>query len=77
MPEQMYRFIDKTGHCFEDFQTRSDDEWDGEYNDTVGAMLRASNDGKLDFTVGDMMCFKEELEESGNVWGTDFFVKKV
>ncbi|KKM02081.1 hypothetical protein LCGC14_1788030 [marine sediment metagenome] len=77
MAEQMYRFIDKTGHCFEDFQTRSDDEWERKYNDMVGAMLRASNDGKHDFTVGDMMCFKDELEDAGYKWGVDFFCKKV
>lgn len=77
MSEQMYRFIDKTGHCFEDFQERDDDETGKRYNDMVGAMLRASNNGEHNFTVGDMLCFKTELEEAGFVWGTDFFVRKV
>ena len=70
----MYRFIDKSGHCFEDYQEIEDDTL---YHDTVGAMLRVSNDGKHDFSVGDMLCFRDELQDAGFVWGVDFYVRKV
>ena len=77
--ETKYRFIDKSGHCFEDFQKACKGSGGGEdrYRDFVGAMLRASNNGEHDFTVGDMMCFKSELQEAGYKWGTDFFVRKI
>ena len=79
MSEQMYKFIDKTGHCFEDFQDlgNPEDEGDIRYHDNIGAMLRASNNGEHDFSVGDMLVFRDELQEAGYEWGKDFFVKKV
>jgi len=89
MDEQLYIFVDKTGHCFEDFQistsTKDPDEIDellddilpvddGErhYRGYVGAMMRSGHK----FTVGDMMCFKQDLEDAGFKWGKDFYVKK-
>ncbi len=35
--EQRYRFVDKSGHCFEDFQKMGEDEYDKRYHDMVGA----------------------------------------
>lgn len=72
--EQYYLFVDKTGHCFEDFQKQGDDD-NGErrYNDFVGARMRSGRK----FTVGDMMCFRDALTEAGFEWGIDFYVKKV
>lgn len=75
--EQMYRFINKSGHCFEDYQKMGESECDKDYHDSVGAMLRASHDGKHDFSVGDFLCFRDELQEAGFVWGVDFYAKKV
>jgi len=94
--EYEYVFIDKSGHCFEDYQlcskTSPKDEIDkmvdkefgkdtegGEkiYRDKVGAMLRASNNGEHNFSVGDMLVFRDDLVKAGFNWGTDFYVKKV
>jgi hypothetical protein len=69
MGEQEYQFIDKTGHCFEDFQDKDDGSG---YNDRVGAMMR----GGCKFGVGDMLVFKDELIQAGFKWGIDFYVKK-
>lgn len=77
MKDQMYDFVDKTGKCFVSFQKMGEDNIDKRYHDTIGAFLRASNDGKHPFTVGDMMCFKQELIDAGFRWGIDFYVKKV
>lgn len=77
MSEQLYRFVDKSGNCFRSFQLMGEDDCDRRYHDFVGAMLRASNDNKHDFTVGDMMAFKDELIDARFKWGIDFFVKKV
>ena len=72
--EQYYLFVDKTGHCFEDFQTmKVSDEGQGRYLDSVGAWLRSGRK----FTVGDMLCFRDDLEDAGFEWGVDFYVKKV
>lgn len=72
--EQYYLFVDKTGHCFEDFQSMEvDSDCHGRYNDHVGAWLR----GGKKFTVGDMMAFRDDLTQAGFRWGIDFFVKKV
>ena len=71
--EQYYLFVDKTGHCFEDFQEIGNSEWARNYNDLIGAMLRR---GKK-FTVGDMMAFRDDLKQAGFKWGVDFYVKKV
>lgn len=71
--EQYYLFVDKTGHCFEDFQVMGDGECHRNYNDYIGALLRR---GKK-FTVGDMMAFRDDLTQAGFRWGVDFFVKKV
>ena len=73
----MYRFRDVTGKCFESFQKIGEDKIDKRYHDHVGALLRASHYGEHDFTVGDMMVFKEELIEAGFKWGRDFYVKKI
>lgn len=71
--EQYYLFVDKTGSCFESFQEMGDSECERGYNDLVGAWLRAGQK----FTVGDMLCFRDELADAGFKWGIDFFVKKV
>jgi hypothetical protein len=86
--EQKYKFIDKTGHCFEDFQKstkhkqedeidkfldNSDNDGEKFYRDHVGAMLRAGKE----FSVGDMFCFRDDLTDAGFIWGTDFYVIKV
>ena len=72
--EQYYLFVDKTGHCFEDFQSmKVNDDCHAHYNDFVGALLR----GGIKFTVGDMMAFRDDLIEAGFKWGVDFYVKKV
>ena len=71
--EQHYLFVDKTGHCFEDFQKMGDSECARSYNDLVGAWLR----GGKKFIVGDMMAFRDDLTQAGFRWGIDFFAKKV
>ena len=72
--EQYYLFVDKTGHCFEAFQkTENLENGQIDYNDLIGAWLRR---GKK-FTVGDMMCFKDDLTDAGFSWGIDFYVIKV
>ena len=73
MEEQYYLFVDKTGHCFEDFQAMGNSECHRNYNDHVGAFLR----GGRKFTVGDMMAFRDDLTQAGFKWGVDFYVKKV
>jgi len=78
MDEQLYIFVDKTGHCFEDFQTmKVDDECHAQYNDYVGALLRASHHGEKTFIVGDMLAFRDDLINAGFKWGKDFYAKKV
>ena len=67
--EQLYIFVDKSGHCFEDFQNKDDGSG---YNKLLGAWLLG---GKM-FGVGDMMVFKQELIDAGFRWGIDFYVKK-
>ncbi len=72
--EQYYLFVDKTGHCFEDFQSgKVDNDCLGRYNDLIGAYLRVGRK----FTVGDMLCFRDDLTEAGFKWGIDFYAKKV
>uniref|UniRef100_A0A6M3KD98 Uncharacterized protein n=1 Tax=viral metagenome TaxID=1070528 RepID=A0A6M3KD98_9ZZZZ len=76
--EQYYLFVDKSGHCFEDFQDmKAADDGHARYNDHVGAMLRASHHDGFTFCVGDMMAFKQDLLDAGFKWGIDFYVKKV
>ena len=85
MADQLYRFIDKSGKCFEAFQHIGEVEYteDGKpygervYNDHVGAMLRASHHDGRTFIVGDMMVFKNDLIEAGFEYGKDFYVIKV
>ena len=73
MEEQYYLFVDKTGHCFEDFQeVGANDDTLGS-NAYVGALMR----GERKFTVGDMMAFRDDLTQAGFKWGVDFYVKKV
>ena len=67
-PEQLYVFVDKSGHCFEVFQGDGEDD----YNDRVGALMR----GGEKFTAGDMFVFKQDLIDAGFEWGRDFYVKK-
>lgn len=72
--EQYYIFVDKSGHCFEDFQSmKVDNACHGCYNDLVGAWLR----GGRKFTIGDMLCFRDDLTDAGFKWGIDFYIKKV
>lgn len=77
MTEQLYQFVNKSGHCFEDYQKIGVCESEKNYHGTVGAMLRASHDGKHDFSVGDAMCFRDELQEAGFEWNKDFYMRKV
>ena len=73
MEEQLYIFVDKSGHCFEDFQSSADGEkGEEDYRDVIGAWLR----GGRKFTVGDMLCFRDDLTDAGFEWGKDFYVKK-
>jgi len=71
--EQLYIFVDKTGHCFEDFQNKGSNEGERRYNDVVGAMMR----GGRKFTVGDMLAFRDDLTDAGFEWGKDFYIRKV
>ena len=83
--EPLYRFVDKTGTCFESFQKigkleyRDDGSPCGERasNDYVGAMLRASHHDSKTFSVGDMLAFRDDLTDAGFKWGVDFYVEKV
>jgi len=68
--EQYYLFVDKTGHCFEDFQNIEDGCG---YNALIGAYLQ----GGRKFIVGDMLVFRDDLTDAGFRWGVDFYVKKV
>lgn len=77
MSEQLYQFIDKSGTCFKTFQSLGNIESEKIYQDLRGASLRASNDGNHNFSVGDMFCLRDELEDAGFKWGTDFYIKKV
>lgn len=74
--EQLYRFVDKSD-CFEKFQHIGENAGDKKYHDSVGALLRASNNREHDFCVGDAMVFRDELIDAGFVWGKDFYMKKV
>lgn len=72
--EQLYTFVDKTGHCFEDFQNIGDkNNGERKYNDCIGAMLR----GGKEFIVGNMLAFRDDLTNAGFKWGIDFYVKRV
>ena len=82
--EQLYVFVDKSGHCFDDFQTTKNcDECFNKrdcnncslrrYNGVVGAFFK----GGRKFTVGDMLAFKQDLLDAGFKWGVDFYVRKV
>lgn len=64
--EQLYQFIDKSGTCFDEFGELPD-------NDIIFAWLK----GGRKFSVGDMMAFRDDLQEAGFVWGKDFYAKKV
>ena len=71
---QQYRFVDKTGQCFEAFSNIEDDT---DYHKLIACMLMASSEGEKTFEVGDMMCFRDELQDAGFKWGIDFYAKKV
>lgn len=68
-PEQMYQFVDKSGTCFDDFADIRDDT---DYHRMIAAKLSLG-----EFTVGDMMLFRDELQQDGFEWGIDFVVKKI
>ena len=72
--EPLYKFFDKSGHCFKDYSNIEDST---DYHKIVAIMLVASHKGDKLFSVGDMLCFRDELQADGFVWGIDFFVKKV
>ena len=67
--EQMYQFMDKSGTCFDDFAAIKDD--DGSHV-TTAAMLSMD-----EFSAGDMLAFRDELQADGFEWGVDFYVKKI
>jgi len=71
--EQLYIFVDVTGHCFEDFQRQGKNELERNYNDTVGRWLRSGRK----FSVGDMLAFRDDLTDAGFRWSKDFYIKKV
>ncbi len=90
--EQYYLFVDKTGHCFEDFQTSTRTEPQDEIDKIVGKALGGTSDngeryyrdrvgammrGGCKFIVGDMLAFRDDLTQAGFRWGVDFFVRKV
>lgn len=68
--EQFYVFVDKSGHCFDDFAAVEDDT---DYHIHVANWFAA----KRKFSVGDMMAFKDDLASDGFEWGVDFYVTKV
>jgi len=72
--EQMYRFIDNSGHCFDDFAKIEDST---EYHKLVADLLKESHMGDKTFSVGDMLCFRDELLEDGFKWSVDFYIMKV
>lgn len=72
MKEQLYIFIDKTGVCFKEFQSRGSNDGERKYNDMLGTMLR----GGKKFIVGDMLTFRDDLLNAGYEWGIDFYVRK-
>ena len=72
--EQYYLFVDKTGHCFADFQKKGNAEnGQRDYNALVGAWMACGRK----FCVGDMLAFRDDLTAEGFKWGIDFYVKKV
>lgn len=68
-PEQMYQFVDRSGTCFDDFADIRDDT---DYHRMVASMLSTR-----EFSVGDMLTFRDELQQDGFEWGKDFYVKKI
>jgi len=68
-PEQYYQFIDKSGTCFDDFAAIKDDT---DYHRMVASRLSVG-----EFSVGDMLVFRDELQAGGFEWGSDFFVRKI
>jgi len=93
MDEQLYIFVDKTGHCFEDFRTS---HIMTKPLDDIDKIVNRHLDGITDegekhyrnivgamlqagrkFSVGDMFAFRDDLTEAGFVWGKDFYVKKI
>lgn len=72
--EIFYKFIDKTGFCFDAFAEVKDDT---DYHRMVAAMLKASEGGDHKFSVGDMLAFRDELFEAGFKWNIDFYMRKI
>jgi len=66
MEEQLYKFIDKSGSCFDELSKQPDCE----------ILQHWLKRGKL-FGVGDMLAFRDELVSYGFKWGRDFYVIKV
>ena len=73
MPETRYHFIDKTGHCFDDYAAMPDDTT---WHKQIAGLLFATHEKKHSFSVGDMLAFRDDLTNDGFVWGVDFYVIK-
>lgn len=71
--EQLYIFVDKSGHCFEDFRCMGANNGALAYNNILGSWLAR---GKK-FSVGDMLAFRDDLFNAGFKWGVDFYARKV
>lgn len=98
MAELEYVFIDKSGHCFDDYassvstkedeidqiikdqlsekQNKEAEKGEALYRKMVAALLKTSQDGKRTFSVGDMLAFRDDLQDAGFKWGKDFYVNK-
>jgi len=68
--ETMYVFVDKSGKCLDTFVTVPDDT---DYHRVVANRLHS----KDPLSVGDMLAFRDVLQEAGFVWGIDFYTRKV
>lgn len=70
--EQLYQFVDKSG-CFERFQNSGNNIGKQNYRNVIGVWLKKDKN----FTVGDMLAIRDDLENAGFKWGIDFYVKKI
>ena len=90
MTEQKYIFVDKTGHCFEDFQQSTKKSPPDEIDKLLNPIedfddgerryrdrVGAMMRGSCEFEVGDMLAFRDDLIDAGFEWGKDFYVKKI
>lgn len=67
MEDYKYIFVDKSGHCFDDF---------GHTDRGSDLVVHWFKQGRR-FLVGDMLCFRDDLLTAGFKWGKDFYVRKV